>query len=85
MPPYFKSQKDKKPDNLLKWPEINVTGIVKIDPNHTGTEILIIACTNQKRLTHGYRWPSLLTQTAFCHPCQTIKVHYRVFGASEWH
>ena len=43
------------------------------------------SCTNQKRLTHGHRWPSLLSQTAFCHPCQNIKVHYRVFGASEWH
>ena len=43
MPPYFGSQKDKKPDNLLKWPKINVSGFVKIDPNHTGTEIYFIA------------------------------------------
>ena len=65
----------------------NVTGFVIINPNHTRTEIHFIAnqlklnsCTTQKCLTHGYGWPSLLSQTAFCHPIQTTKVHYRVFG-----
>ena len=36
--------------------------------------------------THGYRWPRLLLRMAFCQlvqPCQTMKVHYRVCGASE--
>ena len=34
----------------------------------------LTSCTNQKCLTHGYRWPSTLSQTAFFHPCQTIMV-----------
>ena len=29
------------------------------------------------------RLASLLLQTAFCQPCQTIKVHYMACGASE--
>ena len=28
------------------------------------------SCTNQKHQTHGCRWPSLLSQIAFCCPCQ---------------
>ena len=43
MPPHFESQKEKKPDNFLKWPKINVSRFVKIDPNHTETEIHFIA------------------------------------------
>ena len=74
---------------LLRVTGICVTGFVKIDSNCTRTDIHFIAehysCTTCKCLTHGYRWPSLLSQTAFCHPCQTTKVHYRVFWASEWH
>ena len=62
-----------------------VTGFVKTDPNRTRTEIQFNSCTIQKLQTHGYRWPSLLSQMAFCHSCQTTKVHYRVYEASEWH
>ena len=32
-----------------------------------------------------YRWPSLLSQMAFCWPCHITKVHYSVCGACEWH
>ena len=30
------------------------------------------SCTNQKRLRHGYRWPSLLSQTDFCQPVRPL-------------
>ena len=43
------------------------------------------SCTTQIHQTHGYRWPNLLSQMAFCSPNQTTEVHYRVFGGSEWH
>ena len=31
------------------------------------------SCTNQKRLTHWYRWPSLLSQTAFAIPVRPLR------------
>ena len=74
----------------ILWTHITylcVTGFVKINPSCTRTEICFIAehikansCTNQKHQIHGYRWQSLLSQNAFCHPCQITKVHYRVLG-----
>ena len=32
---------------------------------------------------YSYRRPCLLSQTAFCCPCQTTKVHYRVLGPAN--
>ena len=51
-----------------------VTGFTKTVPNRTRTEIQFIAehktytlaLRTQKHQTHGYRWPSLLSQMAFC-------------------
>ena len=65
---------------------IIVTGFTKAVPNYTRTEIQFMAehsNTTQKHQTHGYWWPSLLSQMAFCQPCQTMKVHYRACGAMQ--
>ena len=34
---------------------------------------------------YGYKWPSLLSQMAFCQPCKTMKVNFRDCGAREQH
>ena len=66
-----------------------VTGFIV--PNSTRTEIqLIPKCytpAQSRCYKHMaiYRWPSLILQTAFCPPCQTMKVHYRVCAASKQH
>ena len=42
------------------------------------------SCTTQKHQTHGYKWSSLLLQTAYCHPVRPpmCTTGPRVFGAS---
>ena len=68
---------------------IYMNGFVKTDPKLKSNLLLNII---HKLLQYpetpnalSYRWPSLLSQTAFYHSCKTTKVHYRVCGASEWH
>ena len=36
-------------------------------------------------LLHYLRRNSLLSQIAYCQPCQITKVNYKVCEASEWH
>ena len=41
-------------------------------------------CTTQKHQTHGYMWPSLLSQMVFANSVKLPRFYYRVCGASEW-
>ena len=41
--------------------------------------------TAQKHQVHGYRYPVLLSQTAYYRPCKMKLVHYRVCGATAEH
>ena len=75
------------------FPE-NETRFAKPVSNRTRNEIQFIvscwtlnphSCTTEKHQTHDYRWSSLLSQMAFCWPCQTTEVHYRDFQPVKWH
>ena len=39
--------------------------------------LMIHSYTVQRHQLCGYRWPGLLSQTAFCRPCEAMLVHYR--------
>ena len=70
-----------------------MTGFTKTVPKGTRGKIQIKPIytlklhpgTIQTHQVYGCRWPGLLLQTAFCRPCQTMRVHYRAFGATEGH
>ena len=46
------------------------------NPNHA-LALMIYSCTVQPHQLCGYRWPGLLSRTAFCQPCRAMLVHYR--------
>ena len=71
-------------------PLMQNTIFVKTTPNGITIEIQLIlklhSSTIQTHQAYNYRWPSLLSQIAFCWSCQTIKVYcIQGCGASEWY
>ena len=62
---------------------LNVTGFAKTVPNGTRIEIQFIA--DYYTYTLALSRNSLLSQIAYCQPCQITKGNYRVCEASKWH
>ena len=64
-------------NNMCDWNFKNPSRIgKKLKSNSQLNSYTLALSRHTKHMAIAYRWPSVLSQMAFCSPCQTMKVYY---------